>query len=87
MIKDKLEDRQRSRRLANSPGEPQWFECVAPEKEGDLPRWRYKGGYWEARESGRWPQLPELYSFDQESAKTNGQGAVHVHARAAELLM
>ena len=54
-------------------------------QEGELPRWRYKGGYWESREAGRWEGIPDLYGPGGEpkdkAAKVRGS------LRAREVLM
>lgn len=64
--KERLESKQRlERQRRENSGEPptqaRWFEPVAARTEGELPRWRYKGGYWEARQAGHWSGIPDLY--------------------------
>lgn len=87
-VKDKLEDKQRVKRQAALSEEAplqtaKWFECLPANKQGDLPRWRYKGGYWEARESGRWPDMPDLYSYSLPKEEGHGEpGSLQFKARA-----
>lgn len=64
--KDRLEEKQRgtrNERMAQglSPCTARWFEQIPARNEEELPRWRYRGGYWEARESGTWESVPEIY--------------------------
>ena len=46
---------------ANIP--PRWFAKAGPDdtKPGQAVRWRYQGGYWEARDAGNWAHLPHLF--------------------------
>lgn len=62
--KNRLEENQRSRRkMAKEKGgelKPVWFDFEMREK---TPFCRYKGGYFEARDQNRWPEvLPDLYN-------------------------
>jgi len=64
--KDRLEARQRAERNSRlsrgeAPCTPRWFEMVPARNEGEMPRWRYRGGYWEARERGIWTEIPDIY--------------------------
>ena len=53
-----LEERQRERRKQfeeeGKEWKPLWFEKQCEERE--VESWNYKGGYWEARTSGKWPE-------------------------------
>ncbi|RCI06313.1 hypothetical protein CU098_013297 [Rhizopus stolonifer] len=55
-----LEERQRERRRKyEAEGklcQPLWFELKADALSPIGESWQYKGGYWEARESGQWPK-------------------------------
>lgn len=59
--KNRLEEAQRARRKKKVYQSPIWFEF---KQEGDKKfTTRYKGGYFEARAAGRWPEgLPDLYN-------------------------
>lgn len=64
--KDRLEEKQRvARRERVDQGfpacTPRWFEQLPARNDEELPRWRYKGGYWEAREAGTWTDIPDIY--------------------------
>ncbi|CAL9173964.1 unnamed protein product [Musa hybrid cultivar] len=53
----RLEQRQRqARKMQESGWKPQWF---ARDKESDT--YRYLGGYWEAREDGKWDGCPDIF--------------------------
>ncbi|XP_004250338.1 oxysterol-binding protein-related protein 1C-like isoform X1 [Solanum lycopersicum] len=53
----RLEERQRQARKMQERGwKPQWF---AKEKGGDS--YNYIGGYWEAREKGKWEACPDIF--------------------------
>ncbi|KAF3776544.1 Oxysterol-binding protein-related protein 1C [Nymphaea thermarum] len=53
----RLEQRQRQARKMQERGwKPRWF---AKDKGSDT--YRYVGGYWEARESGRWESCPDIF--------------------------
>ncbi|KAK6775645.1 hypothetical protein RDI58_026646 [Solanum bulbocastanum] len=53
----RLEERQRQARKMQERGwKPQWF---AKEKGGDS--YHYIGGYWEAREKGKWEACPDIF--------------------------
>ncbi|CAL9185258.1 unnamed protein product, partial [Musa hybrid cultivar] len=53
----RLEQRQRqARKMQESGWKPQWF---AKDKESDT--YRYLGGYWEAREDGKWDGCPDIF--------------------------
>lgn len=55
--KHRLEETQRLRRRENEKNKvehkPLWFDIVI--EDSKITRTKYKGGYWEARESGNWP--------------------------------
>ncbi|KAL8503325.1 hypothetical protein ACS0TY_022167 [Phlomoides rotata] len=52
----RLEMRQRmSRKLQEHGWEPRWFQ-----RDGEGP-FRYTGGYWEAREQGKWDGCPDIF--------------------------
>ncbi|XP_021277265.1 oxysterol-binding protein-related protein 2A-like isoform X1 [Herrania umbratica] len=61
--KQRLERRQRmSRKLQENGWNPRWFE-----KEGENGSFRYVGGYWEAREQGKWDGCPNIFGeFNEE---------------------
>lgn len=68
--KDRLEEKQRNIRHERvAQGLPactaRWFEQIAARNAEELPRWRYRGGYWEARESGKWASVPDIYGENQ----------------------
>ncbi|KAL6217176.1 hypothetical protein ACLB2K_010393 [Fragaria x ananassa] len=53
----RLEQRQRqARKMQESGWKPQWF---AKDKASDT--YRYTGGYWEAREEGKWDACPDIF--------------------------
>ncbi|KAK9291524.1 hypothetical protein L1049_019472 [Liquidambar formosana] len=53
----RLEQRQRqSRKMQERGWKPRWF---AKEKGSDT--YRYIGGYWEARENGKWESCPDIF--------------------------
>ncbi|CAM9002327.1 unnamed protein product [Rhodiola kirilowii] len=53
----RLEQRQRQARKMQERGwKPQWF---GKDKESDM--YRYLGGYWEAREEGKWDSCPDIF--------------------------
>ncbi|XP_061357825.1 oxysterol-binding protein-related protein 2A-like [Gastrolobium bilobum] len=55
--KQRLEKRQRmSRKIQENGWKPRWFE-----REGENETFRYVGGYWEARELGRWDGCPNIF--------------------------
>ncbi|PON92985.1 Oxysterol-binding protein [Trema orientale] len=55
--KQRLEKRQRmSRKLQENGWKPRWFN-----REGESGPFRYIGGYWEAREQGRWDECPNIF--------------------------
>ncbi|XP_062074072.1 oxysterol-binding protein-related protein 2A [Humulus lupulus] len=55
--KQRLEKRQRmSTKLQESGWKPRWFE-----REGEDGPFRYMGGYWEARERGKWDECPNIF--------------------------
>jgi hypothetical protein len=60
----RLEEKQReNRRQLQAEGKsivPQWFHTQYSQLSGS-DEWTYKGGYWEAREKGSWPNLVELW--------------------------
>ncbi|XAR54970.1 hypothetical protein NMG60_11030324 [Bertholletia excelsa] len=53
----RLEKRQRmSRKLQEKGWKPRWFR-----REGEHGPFRYVGGYWEAREQGKWVGCPDIF--------------------------
>ena len=61
--KHKLEEAQRVRRKENEKNKiehkPLWFEVT--KEGGKIHKTKYKGGYWEARERGNWPEdMPNI---------------------------
>ncbi|CAL9114196.1 unnamed protein product [Musa textilis] len=53
----RLEQRQRqARKMQESGWKPRWF---AKDEESDT--YRYLGGYWEAREDGKWDGCPDIF--------------------------
>ncbi|KAF5478466.1 hypothetical protein F2P56_005025 [Juglans regia] len=55
--KQRLERRQRmSRKLQENGWKPRWFQ-----REGDDGPFRYVGGYWEARDQGKWNGCPNIF--------------------------
>ncbi|EPS63197.1 hypothetical protein M569_11590, partial [Genlisea aurea] len=53
----RLEQRQREARKMQERGwRPRWFE-----KDRRTEAYRYVGGYWEAREEGRWEGCPDIF--------------------------
>ncbi|KAJ4712775.1 Oxysterol-binding protein [Melia azedarach] len=55
--KQRLEKRQRmSRKLQENGWKPRWFQ-----REGENGPYYYAGGYWEAREQGRWDGCPSIF--------------------------
>ncbi|KAK4514102.1 JmjC domain-containing histone demethylation protein 1 [Mucor velutinosus] len=58
--KVRIEQCQRERRKQfesiAKPWKPLWFELVRDEYAHTGESWQYKGGYWEARETGQWPR-------------------------------
>ncbi|OMO55154.1 Oxysterol-binding protein [Corchorus capsularis] len=61
--KQRLERRQRmSRKLQENGWKPRWFQ-----REGEDGPFRYVGGYWEAREQGKWDECPNIFGdFNEE---------------------
>uniref|UniRef100_A0A1J3IVD3 Oxysterol-binding protein-related protein 1A n=1 Tax=Noccaea caerulescens TaxID=107243 RepID=A0A1J3IVD3_NOCCA len=59
----RLEQRQRQAREMQERGwKPKWFR-----KERESETYRYVGGYWEARDSGRWDDCPDIFGQVQQS--------------------
>ncbi|EIE19936.1 hypothetical protein COCSUDRAFT_3622, partial [Coccomyxa subellipsoidea C-169] len=62
--KERLEAKQRQERnaaeAAGKPWQPRWFEKVPGGLRG-FEKYRYKGGYWEARENGNWEGVRDIY--------------------------
>lgn len=67
--KQRLEKRQRmSRKIQESGWKPRWFR-----REGENGTFRYVGGYWEAREHGRWDGCPNTFGeFNEDSTDPLG---------------
>eukprot|EP01123_Difflugia_compressa_P013234 TRINITY_DN6018_c0_g1_i1.p1 TRINITY_DN6018_c0_g1~~TRINITY_DN6018_c0_g1_i1.p1 ORF type:complete len:457 (-),score=52.38 TRINITY_DN6018_c0_g1_i1:115-1437(-) len=70
--KSRLENLQRDmRKKREESGEewqPRWFEAI--EADGHL-AYHYKGGYWEARISQKWGELPNIFGLDLDKIKKN----------------
>ncbi|CAH8264318.1 unnamed protein product [Arabidopsis lyrata] len=61
----RLEQRQRQAREMQERGwKPKWFR-----KEKGSETYRYVGGYWEARDSGRWDDCPDIFGQVHQSIK------------------
>lgn len=45
-----------SRKLQENGWKPKWFE-----RDGGNGPFRYVGGYWEAREQGKWDVCPDIF--------------------------
>ncbi|XP_027361175.1 oxysterol-binding protein-related protein 2A-like [Abrus precatorius] len=67
--KQRLEKRQRmSRKMQENGWKPRWFR-----REGEKEAFRYVGGYWEARELGRWDGCPNIFGkFNEDSGDPLG---------------
>ncbi|KAJ0233259.1 Oxysterol-binding protein-related protein 1C [Hirschfeldia incana] len=62
----RLEQRQRQARKMQERGwKPRWFT-----KEEGSEAYRYKGGYWEARESGSWEECPDIFGHVDSEQQT-----------------
>ncbi|MBA0850782.1 hypothetical protein Goshw_006698 [Gossypium schwendimanii] len=61
--KQRLERRQRmSRKLQENGWKPRWFH-----QDSENGSFRYTGGYWEAREQGKWDGCPNIFGeFNEE---------------------
>ncbi|KAI4327102.1 hypothetical protein L6164_019602 [Bauhinia variegata] len=61
--KQRLEKRQRmSRKIQENGWKPRWFQ-----REGENGTFRFVGGYWEARQLGRWDGCPNIFGeFNQD---------------------
>ena len=46
--------------MAKKIHKPLWFELKEDELTG-VKFYQYKGGYWEARETGKFPELLDIY--------------------------
>jgi hypothetical protein len=69
--KQRLEQKQRAARQAAEDGEalePRWFEKVPGARPGEIPTYRYKGGYFEARAAGNYEGCRDIFSYDESSA-------------------
>lgn len=54
--KTRVEQLQRERRVQGQSAAPLWFEMKQDKYHPDGESWQYKGGYWEARNTGQWPK-------------------------------
>ncbi|KAJ6824771.1 oxysterol-binding protein-related protein 1D [Iris pallida] len=62
----RLEQLQRqARKLQEKGWKPRWFR-----KDREDETYRYMGGYWEAREEGRWNGIPDIFGQSQASPST-----------------
>jgi len=62
--KQRLEVKQRAARKAAEEGEPirsRWFQPVPGARRGEQLAYRYEGGYWEAREAGRYTDCRDIF--------------------------
>ena len=62
--KQRLEVKQRAARKAAEQGdpiEPRWFHRVPDAVPGETPVYKYKGGYWEARQAGNWQGCRDIF--------------------------
>ncbi|XVE57690.1 hypothetical protein DITRI_Ditri04bG0109900 [Diplodiscus trichospermus] len=68
--KQRLERRQRmSRKLQENGWKARWFQ-----KDDENGSFRYVGGYWEAREQGKWDGCPNIFGeFDEELVDSSEQ--------------
>jgi hypothetical protein len=60
----RLETKQRAARKAAERGEPirpRWFTPVPGSVPGRDLAYKYKGGYFEARETGHWPDVRDIF--------------------------
>ncbi|KAK9916859.1 hypothetical protein WJX75_008061 [Coccomyxa subellipsoidea] len=76
--KERLEEKQRQERnaaeAAGEPWQPRWFKKVPGGLRG-FEKYMYKGGYWEARESGNWEGVRDIYDPGPKSAYGSEQPA------------
>ena len=71
----RLEQKQRAARQAaeeGAPLEPRWFERVPEARPGEMPTYRYKGGYFESRARGKFEGCRDIFS---DSPVIDGSGA------------
>ncbi|XP_019171382.1 PREDICTED: oxysterol-binding protein-related protein 2A-like isoform X1 [Ipomoea nil] len=69
--KQRLETRQRlSKKLQETGWKPRWFQ-----REGEDGTFRYVGGYWEARENGKWDGCPNIFGQIDENLLGSFQGS------------
>lgn len=67
----RLEKRQRmSRKLQENGWKPKWFE-----REGEDGPFRYMGGYWEARDQGKWDGCPNIFGEFTEDLVNSYEGS------------
>ncbi|KAG0326083.1 hypothetical protein BGZ99_010137 [Dissophora globulifera] len=91
--KEKLRVEQQQRELRKTmetEGEPwqvRWFE-KKPDPQTDDPEgqtWRYKGGYWEARETGEWNEKISLWTVPAARTLTSPLASLsNIHAHALD---
>ena len=63
-LKALLEETQRERKKQNEQiVEPVWFKRTVNKITMDE-QWEYKGGYWEQREKGKWPDSPSIFQIE-----------------------
>lgn len=58
-IEQAQRERRKRREMRSEEWKPRWFHPVRGEDGSE--EWAYSGGYWEARESGYWEGLEELW--------------------------
>ncbi|GLT91036.1 hypothetical protein SLE2022_089460 [Rubroshorea leprosula] len=69
--KQRLEKRQRmSRKLQENGWKPRWFQ-----KGGENGSFRHVGGYWDAREQGKWDGCPNIFGEFSEELVDSSQGS------------
>lgn len=59
-----------SKKLQETGWKPRWFQ-----REGEDGTFRYVGGYWEARENGKWDGCPNIFGQIDENLLGSLQGS------------
>ncbi|RVW50639.1 Oxysterol-binding protein-related protein 2A [Vitis vinifera] len=59
-----------SRKLQENGWKPKWFE-----REGEDGPFRYMGGYWEARDQGKWDGCPNIFGEFTEDLVNSYEGS------------
>ncbi|KAM6552346.1 hypothetical protein CsatB_002154 [Cannabis sativa] len=69
--KKRLEKRQRmSRKIQESGWKARWFK-----REGEDGPFHYMGGYWEAREKGKWDECPNIFGEIHEPTSSSSSSS------------